>query len=200
MNRRPRVILASASATRIALIKAAGIPFSAVTPGIDERKVEAPLVTAGRPPAEVAMTLAEAKALSVGPVGPEALVIGADQVLDLDGRRLTKPATMGEARSQILSLAGRSHLLHSALAVAREGRIAWRHLESPRLTMRPLAGQEVDAYLDEVGRKALESVGGYQIEGPGIRLFDGIEGDFFAILGLPLLPLVKWLRSAGAVS
>jgi septum formation protein len=194
-----RIILASASPTRSALLRNAGIDFTVMPTQIDERGVEAPLVASARPPAEIAAALAEAKALSVLAEGRAAFVIGADQVLSADGRPWHKPADIAEARDQLIALSGRTHELHSAIAVARDGSIAWRHCESVRMTMRPLAADFIDDYLVRVGEDALKSVGAYQIEGPGIQLFERIEGDYFAVLGLPLLPLLAYLRDAGAI-
>jgi septum formation protein len=193
------IVLASASPTRIALLRNAGIEFTAMPAQIDERTIEAPLAASARPPARIAAALAEAKALSVAAEKPEALVIGADQVLSADGRIWHKPAGIGEARDQLIALSGQTHELHSAIAVARQGTIGWRHSEIVRLTMRPLTAGFIDDYLARVGKEALKSVGSYQIEGPGIQLFERIEGDYFAILGLPLLPLLAHLRSSGAI-
>jgi septum formation protein len=193
------IVLASASPTRIALLRNAGIEFTAVAAQIDERAIEAALAASARPPAEIAAALAEAKALSVVASRAGALVIGADQVLSADGRAWHKPSSIGEARDQLIALSGRTHELHSAIAVAREGTIGWRHSETVRLTMRPLTAGFIDDYLSRVGREALRSVGSYQIEGPGIQLFERIAGDYFAILGLPLLPLLAYLRNAGAI-
>src|SRR3990167_631526 len=193
------IVLASASPTRIALLRNAGIDFTAMPAQIDERAIEAPLAASARPPAEIAAALAEAKALSVAASRAGALVIGADQVLSADGRVWHKPAGVGEARDQLIALSGRTHELHSAIAVARGSTIGWRHRETVRLTMRPLTAAFIDGYLARVGEEALKSVGSYQIEGPGIQLFERIEGDYFAILGLPLLPLLAHLRSAGAI-
>jgi septum formation protein len=193
------IVLASASPTRIALLRNAGLEFTAVAAQIDERAIEAALAASARPPAEIAAALAEAKALSVVASRAGALVIGADQVLSADGRAWHKPSSIGEARDQLIALSGRTHELHSAIAVAREGTIGWRHSETVRLTMRPLTAGFIDDYLSRVGREALRSVGSYQIEGPGIQLFERIAGDYFAILGLPLLPLLAYLRNAGAI-
>jgi len=193
------IVLASASPTRIALLRNAGIEFTAVAAQIDERAIEAALAASARPPAEIAAALAEAKALSVAASRAGALVIGADQVLSADGRAWHKPSSIGEARDQLIALSGRTHELHSAIAVAREGTIGWRHSETVRLTMRPLTAGFIDDYLSRVGREALRSVGSYQIEGPGIQLFERIAGAYFAILGLPLLPLLAYLRNAGAI-
>ena len=194
-----RLVLASSSPARIALLTAAGLAFTARSADIDERAVESPLIAAGAMPGEVAAALAEAKAIAVGSEEPEAIVIGADQTLELDGRLWTKPTTLAEARDQLRSLSGRAHQLHTAAAAARDGAVVWRHREAARLTMRALSAAVVDRYLARVGDRALSGVGAYQIEGPGIQLFDKIDGDYFAILGLPLLPLLAFLRGEGAI-
>lgn len=194
------IVLASASAARSALLAAAGVRFTVRPAAIDERAVEIPLIAGGASPADVAAALAEAKAVAVSRAADDALVIGADQTLDLDGTRWTKPANLAEAREQLARLSGREHRLHSAVAVARGGRVTWLHAESAGLTMRALSATAVDAYLAEAGDAVLESVGGYQIEGPGIRLFERIDGDYFAILGLPLLPLLAYLRGEGEIA
>ncbi len=193
-----RIILASNSPTRAALLDKAGVAFEAIPSSVDERLVEAPLITAGKSPAEIALALAEAKALDVGKADHAAYVIGADQTLDVDGARWVKPVTMEQARSQLLGLAARSHQLHTAAAGVHQGRVRWRHLDSAVLTMRALSLEEIGDYLVKVGEAALGSVGAYQIEGVGIQLFERIDGDYFTILGLPLLPLLKWLREEGA--
>lgn len=195
----PKVVLASGSPSRIGLLRNAGIKFSARPAAIDERLVEAPLMAAGAPPDDIAMALAEAKALAIAKDERDALVIGGDQVLCADKRYWNKPDNLAEARRQLLALAGRTHVLHTAAAVARAGVIVWRCSETARMAMRAMSAETIDAYLDEVGDTALASVGCYQIEGPGIKLFDTIDGDFFAIRGLPLLPLLAFLREAGAM-
>jgi septum formation protein len=209
-----RIVLASGSRTRAALLAAAGIAFEAKAAAIDERAIEAPLRAAGKSAAEIALALAEAKGLAVagvvdllptsalqgevrGGASRPTLVIGADQTLECEGRRFSKPGSREEARAQIAALAGRTHALHAGLAGVRDGAVAWRHVETARLTMRVLTSAEIDAYLNRAGEAALESVGAYQIEGLGIQLFERIEGDYFTILGLPLLPLLKWLRGEG---
>jgi septum formation protein len=194
------IVLASASRARQALLAAAGVPFDVVPAAIDERAVEAPLVAGGASPAEIAAALAEAKAVAVSQARGGALVIGADQTLELDGHRGTKSETPNEARAHLARLAGRSHHLHSAVAVARGGKLLWRHLGSTTLTMRALTPAEIDAYLARVGPNVLRSVGVYQLEGEGIRLFEKIEGDYFTILGLPLLPLLAYLRREGEIA
>jgi septum formation protein len=194
------LVLASGSAARSALLAAAGVSFTIRPAAIDERAVEIPLTAGGASPADVAAALAEAKAVAVSRDAPDALVIGADQTLDFDGRRWTKPATLAEAREQLARLSGREHRLHSAVAVARDGRVTWHHAASAGLTMRPLTASAIDAYLAVAGEAVLSSVGASQIEGPGIRLFDRIDGDYFAILGLPLLPLLAYLRAEGEIA
>lgn len=194
-----KIVLASRSPARGALLAGAGISFTTVPSAIDERVVEAPLLARGASPADIASALAEAKAIDVSQREPGAIVIGADQTLGSGGDLGTKPASMAEAREQLARLSGRMHQLHSAVAVARGGRVAWHHRDSAALTVRRLDATAIDAYLAEVGDAALASVGAYQIEGRGIRLFEAIDGDYFTILGLPLLPLLLYLRGEGAI-
>ena len=194
------IVLASASPARRALLSNAGIAFAVEPALIDERAVEAPHVASGSSPAAIAMVLAAAKAEEVSRRFPDAFVIGSDQTLDCDGHRGTKSRDLAEARAQLERLAGRSHCLHSAVAVARGGATRWQHIDSATLTMRPLSGADIGAYLSRIGDNALKSVGVYQLEGEGIRLFERIEGDYFAILGLPLLPLLTYLRSEGVIT
>lgn len=196
----PPLVLASSSKIRRQLLGNAGIAFEVIPSRVDERYLEEPLLAAGAGPAEIAEMLAEAKAVAVSAEAPDALVIGADQTLDLAGARFAKPADRDEARRQLRALSGNTHRLHSALAVARGGEIVWRFRGTAGLTMRPLADRDIDRYLDEVGAAALTSVGAYQLEGPGIRLFAAIDGDYFTILGLPLLPLLAFLRDQGAIA
>jgi septum formation protein len=194
-----KLILASGSTARRALLANAGLLFDVVPATIDERAAEQPLLDAGAQPEDVALALAMAKASSVSEDHPEALVIGADQVLDLDGESLSKPPDMEAARRQLLRLSGQTHQLHSAVACAKGGDIVWQHVETASLTMRRLDPGYVGRYLARVGPAALSSVGSYQLEGEGIRLFERVEGDYFGILGVPLLPLLGFLRSAGAI-
>jgi septum formation protein len=193
------VVLASASPARRMLLEAAGVAFELHPAAIDERAIEAPLIAGGATPAEIASALAGEKAALVSLATGDALVIGADQTLDLAGNRWTKPESPAEAREQLARLSGREHRLHSAVAVARGGSLLWRHREEARLMLRPLTAAEIDAYLAEAGEAVLASVGAYQIEGPAIRLFERIDGDYFAILGLPLLPLLAYLRGEGEI-
>ncbi len=193
------IVLASGSPARRTLLTNAGLAFTVEPATLDERAIEAPLLARGATPAEIAAALADAKAAEVSRRQPEAYVIGADQTLDCDGHRGTKSESLAEARAQLQRLAGRSHQLHSAVAVARGGAVRWRNRDSATLTMRRLTAAEIDAYLGRVGETALKSVGVYQLEGEGIRLFDAIDGNYFTILGLPLLPLLAYLRGEGAI-
>lgn len=194
-----RIVLASASPTRRAMLGNAGIRFAVRPSPIDERAVEASLSAASKSPRKIAEALAVAKALAVQGDSPDSLILGADQVLEGDGRRWNKPGSLSEARVQLRALSGKTHLLHSAVAAARQGKIVWKAVDTARLTMRTLSDAFIDAYLDEVGETALRSVGAYQVEGPGIQLFEKIEGDHFTILGLPLLDLLAFLRREGEI-
>ena len=193
------IILASASPARQAILTNAGLAVESLPANIDERAAEAPLLQSGAGADDIAQALAMIKASHVSGQRPADLVIGADQTLEFAGERLTKPADMAAARRQLLKLAGKPHRLHSALACCRAGTVIWQHMETATLTMRPLTPAEIGRYLARVGETALTSVGAYQIEGPGIQLFERIEGDYFAILGLPLLPLLSFLRAQGEV-
>lgn len=176
----------------------AGIDAGLRDHGIDEREVQARLPD-GPIPRQVAVALARAKAIAVSAREPEALVIGADQTLDLDGRTLTKPDGRNAAAAQLAAMAGKTHTLHSAFAVAKGGVVVARGVRAARLSVRPLSDAEIAAYLDRAGAAVTRSVGAYQLEGLGIRLFDRIAGDYFTILGLPLLPLLGALRRLGAI-
>lgn len=188
------LILASKSPFRSALLKNAGIEFSTASAEIDERAVEAPLYETGATPEEVAQVLAEAKALDVSEKNPGAVVIGCDQTLSLGDEIFHKPADMEAARRQLLKFSGMTHQLNSAVVLVKDGETLWRHVSIARMTMRDLDPGFVGRYLGRVGEAALSSVGAYQVEGPGIQLFDRIDGDYFTIVGLPLLPLLAELR------
>lgn len=193
------IILASGSPHRRALLRNAGLEFSVEKPDIDERAVEAALAGSGATPEDVAAVLAEAKAVAVSERHPDALVIGSDQTLSLGDELLHKVADMEAARRQLLRLSGRMHQLSSAVVLAGQGEAIWRHTSVAHMTMRKLDPAAIGRYLSDVGDAALGSVGCYQIEGRGIRLFEKIEGDFFTIVGLPLLPLLAALRDKGAI-
>ena len=189
------LLLASRSAARLAMIEAAGIPVEVAAADIDERAVEA---FAGVSDAtQTAIMLAQAKARAVGSQRPGRIVVGADQTLALGQQRFDKPPDRAAAREQLRALAGRSHELHSAVAVVRDQGVVFSHVETARLTMRALSDRLIDTYLDAVGPQALSSVGAYQLEKIGVQLFERIEGDHFTILGLPLLALLAFLRRDG---
>jgi len=187
------LILASQSRARQTLLANAGIHFEAVPADIDERAVQQ--ASGLSAPGEIAGLLASEKALAVSRLRPGRYVVGADQTLALGALLFSKPAGRAEAAEQLRRLAGRSHELHSAVAVARDGRILFETVTMARMTMRPLDGNEIRTYLDEAGEAVTTSVGAYQLEGLGVHLFERIEGDHFTILGLPLLPLLAFLRS-----
>jgi septum formation protein len=187
------LILASQSRARQALLANAGISFEAVPADIDERAVQQDSGLSA--PGDIAALLAREKALSISARQPGRFVIGADQTLALGGRLFSKPVGRAQAAEQLRALAGRSHELHSAVAVARDGKILFETATIARMTMRALGEAEIDAYLNEAGEAVTSSVGAYQLEGPGVHLFARIEGDHFTILGLPLLPLLAFLRS-----
>jgi septum formation protein len=181
------------------LLENAGLEFRTEKPDIDERAVEKALAGSGATPEDVAAVLAEAKAAAVSERHPEAIVIGSDQTLSLGNELFHKPADMEAARRQLLRLSGKTHQLSSAVVLAQKGSAMWRHVAAAHMTMRQLDPAYVGRYLSKVGAAALSSVGCYQIEGRGVRLFEKIEGDFFTIVGLPLLPLLAALRDRGMI-
>jgi septum formation protein len=188
-----RLILASQSRARQMLLANAGILFEAVPAGIDERALQQASVLSA--PGEVATLLAREKAQAVSMQRPGKYVVGADQTLALENRLFSKPADRAQAADQLRDLAGRRHQLHSAVAVARDGKILFENTAIAHMTMRQLSGAEIRTYLDEAGEAVTTSVGAYQLEGLGVHLFERIDGDHFTILGLPLLPLLGFLRS-----
>jgi septum formation protein len=187
------LILASQSRARQMLLTNAGIGFETVPADIDERAVQQASGLAT--PGEIAALLAREKALFVSSRQPGKYIVGADQTLALGDRLFSKPAGRAQAAGQLRALAGRTHELHSAVAVARDGKILFGDVAIARMTMRPLDEAEIAAYLDAAGEAVTSSVGAYQLEGLGVHLFERIEGDHFTILGLPLLPLLAFLRS-----
>ena len=188
-----RLILASQSRTRQALLANAGIGFEVVTAEIDERAAQQ--ASGHSAPGEIASLLAREKALAVSARQPGKFVIGADQTLALGERLFSKPAGRAQAAEQLRALAGQRHELHSAVAVACDGKIVFEAVAIAGMTMRRLGEAEIDVYLDEAGDVVTSSVGAYQLEGLGVHLFERIDGDHFTILGLPLLPLLAFLRS-----
>jgi septum formation protein len=193
-----RLILASKSRSRAAVLKAAGLDFTQIGSGVDEDSLKEALRAEGASVARQADLLAETKALKVS-VSHPGVVLGCDQMLDLDGLGLDKASTREEARAVLQRLRGKTHILQSAIVACVEGAPVWRHLAQPRLRMRNFSDSFLDAYLDAIGEAAFESVGCYQIEGRGAQLFDHIDGDLFSIMGMPLLPLLQWLRDRGTL-
>jgi septum formation protein len=192
------LILASQSRARQLLLANAGIDFEAAPAHIDERAIQS--AAGAVSPSAIATQLAREKALVVSARKPGRPVVGADQTLALGARLFNKPDGRAQALAQLQALAGHSHDLHSAIAVARDGNILFEHVAIARLTMRPLHEREITTYLDEAGDAVTSSVGAYQLEGLGVHLFDRIEGDHFTILGLPLLPLLGFLRGEGLLA
>ncbi|MBZ0161699.1 MAG: Maf-like protein [Notoacmeibacter sp.] len=193
------IILASASPFRREMLERAGLSFRAEAAAIDERAVEEPVAAAGAAPDDIALVLAEAKALDVGTRHPGCWIIGTDQTLSIGDEILHKPADMEEARRRLLALSGRTHDLNSAVVLVHDGETVWRHVSVASLTMRKLTPQFIGRHLARTGSAVLPSVGAYQIEGEGIQLFENIEGDLFTIMGLPLLPLLAELRNRGLI-
>jgi nucleoside triphosphate pyrophosphatase len=191
------LVLASKSDIRGKILAAAGLPFEIRPAPIDERAIEA---KAGKPAAAAAaQVLASAKAETVAALLPGRLVLGADQTLALGAERFDKPANRAQASQQLRTLRGKTHVLNSALTLKRDGAVLFEYADTARLTMRNFSDRFLDHYLDMVGDSAFGSVGAYQLEGAGIQLFERIDGDYFTILGLPLLPLLGFMRQNGIV-
>ena len=193
------IVLASGSATRAAILAGAGIEVRRDPAGIDEDEIKRSFRAAGSDAAACATALAETKAMRVSTRHSDALVVGADQMLDCAGTWFDKSRDRSEARAQLIALRGKRHELVSALAVVKNGAPIWQLVDRPRLTMRAFSDRFLEAYLAALGDDALASVGVYQLEGLGAQLFERIEGDYFSILGLPLLPLLGFLRGHGVV-
>jgi len=194
-----RLILASGSRHRMALLAQAGIVAEAVTPLVDEAEVKAGARAEGMPVEDAAMLLASLKAERVARRHPEALVIGGDQLLVCEGRWFDKPPDLDTARAQLRALRGRTHELVTAVLCQRGGQRLWQHVARPRMTMRDFSDEFLEGYLALEGDVLTTTVGGYRVEGPGVQLFDRIEGEHAAIIGLPLLPLLGFLRQHGAL-
>ena len=188
-------ILASASAVRKRLLDAAGVRVEQIGSGVDEESLKAGLSALDHD--ALALALAEAKAAAVSAAHPGRLVLGADQLLVLGDRRFDKPRDREEAAAHLTAFSGRAHELVTAAVAMKDGTVRWQRAERARLAVRPLSPAAIDAYLEIVGPAALKSVGAYQLEGPGAQLFERVDGDFFTVLGLPLLPLLEFLRSEG---
>jgi septum formation protein len=196
----PKVVLASASAIRRTLLANAGIAHEIDPGAVDEDEIKRAMKADGAPAAAVAETLAEMKAMRVAPRHPGALIFGADQMLECNGVWFDKPADREHAVAHLTALAGRTHRLISALVCVRNGARVWHHTAMASLTMRPLSRAFIDRYLDTAGPKVQQSVGAYQLEGLGAHLFSRVEGDYFTVLGLPLLAMLAFLREHGVVA
>lgn len=183
------------------MLEAAGVPFEAVAPGVDEEAAKASLRAAGRPPRDLADALAELKALKVSGRDPDALVLGSDSIVELqDGRLLDKPGCREQAHEHLQLLSGRRHYLYSAAVIAEGGRPVWRFVDRATMHVRPLSDTFIDTYLDREWEQARWCVGVYRIEGPGAQLFSRIDGSHFTVIGLPLLPVLDYLRTRGVLA
>lgn len=193
----PPLVLASASEARAALLRNAGVEIETIPARVDEAEIKAALAAENAPARDVADALAEVKALRVAARRPDRLVLGADQVLVCEGRLHDKPKDLDEARAQLEALSGKPHQLLSAAVIAEEGRPVWRHVGTARLVMRPLSPLFLDAYVARMGEALLTTVGAYKLEGLGAQLFARVDGDYFSVLGLPLLETLGFLRIRG---
>lgn len=195
----PPLILASASTARQAILAGAGLTFAAQPALVDEAEVKRSAQADDQDAADAALTLAEMKARRIAQREPDALVIGADQILVCEGVWYDKPSDLESARAQLLALRGRMHILATAIACRRDSQTVWHHIARPRLTMRAFSDAFLDNYLAAEQERVLTSVGAYRLEGLGVHLFERIEGDYASILGLPLLPLLGFLRQHGVL-
>lgn len=194
------LILASGSETRLALLRGAGLDVTAILPRVDEQSVKQSLMAEGASARDLADTLAEMKARKVAERQPDALVLGCDQVLDFDGQVWGKPETPEQARDQLRAMRGREHRLLSALVLYDKAAPIWRHVDTACLTMRDFSDDWLDGYVARNWDQIRHCAGGYQLESEGIRLFSAVQGDYFGILGLPLLPLLSYLGQRGFIA
>ena len=195
----PRLVLASASSARRAVLDGAGLHFEAMAAAVDEAAIKEAAQAEAIPAIDTALMLADAKAERVARRDPEALVIGCDQLLVCEGRWFDKPPDLAAARTQLLAMRGRTHQLVTAIVCHRHGRRIWHHVAVPRLTMRDVSDSFLDIYLAAEAAAVTQSVGAYRIEGPGVQLFSTVEGEHAAILGMPLLGLLGFLRQHGVL-
>lgn len=198
----PALILASGSRFRRQMLEAAGVVFSVVAADIDERALEDGLQRehGAVGASHVAAALARAKAQHVARMHPGALVIGCDQVLECEGVLFSKAPDIDRARGNLVRLRGKTHTLHTAVCLVKSERIVWEYMELPQLTMRPFTDASLSQYVENMGHRLTQTVGAYEIEGPGVQLFERIDGDMFSIIGLPLLPLLAELRRLGLIA
>ena len=192
-----QIVLASGSAIRGQMLSNAGIAFEAIVPRVDEEMIKIALQAEKATPRDIADALAETKARKIGGKHPDQLVIGCDQVLDFDGQILSKPQTPEEAREQLKALRGKRHSLLSAVVVYHQLEPLWRHVGQVRLYMRDISDSYLNEYVDRNWPSLQSSVGGYKLEEEGVRLFSRIEGDYFTILGLPLIEMINYLTASG---
>ena len=195
----PDIILASGSASRRALLAGAGVEARSIKPNVDESAAKNAMRAEQLSVRDQAMRLAEMKAMKISAREP-GLVIGGDQMLNLDGEAFDKPFDLEGAAAHLRKLSGKSHRLETAIVIAENGELVWRHLARPKLSVRILTDQFIDAYVDRCGDALLSTVGAYQLEGMGAQIFSKIEGDYFSILGLPLLPMLDYLRVRGVLT
>jgi septum formation protein len=193
-----RLVLASKSVARAQILRGAGVAFDVRSADVDEAPLKADALAHGASPRRVAETLAEAKSVAASK-GSLDLTIGADQTLEFDGRLFDKAESLEQAREDLKRLRGRSHQLHAAVALAQDGRVIWHDVQSASLSMRAFSDDFLEAYLSRNTQTVLSCVGGYALEGEGVQLFSSVDGDYFAVLGLPILPLLAELRRLGVV-
>lgn len=189
-----QLVLASGSQTRAQMLKNAGVDFTVTKPTVDEEDIKSSLIVSGISPRAVADALAESKAKTISYTCPEAMVLGADQLLVKDGNIYSKASTYEEAFETLKQLSDGEHQLISAAVVCQNGEAMWRHIDTVKLQVRPLSDAFIESYLDSLGDDAFWSVGCYQLEGIGAQLFTRVDGDYFTVLGLPLLPFLDFLR------
>jgi len=194
---KPSLILASGSAIRREIMLNAGLDFDVVVKPVDEAAIKTAMLAEKAPIRDIADALAEAKAMRVSRVTP-GLVIGADQIMEMDGQLFDKPVDIEAARERLLMMRGKTHSLIGSVVVCENGQAVWRYMSRTKLTVRDFSDGFLDNYLEEEGESVLTSVGAYKFEGRGSQLFSHVEGDFFSILGLSLLPLLDYLRIRGA--
>jgi septum formation protein len=193
------VVLASSSNTRRDILEKAGVVVEAIAPRIDEEEIKQAMIAENAGGADIAEVLAEQKARSVSRQRPQDLVIGADQILEMDGQIYSKPENLAAARHALTALRGREHRLFSCVCVLRDGQRLWHNLDSAKLTMRAFSDEFLETYLQSIEDQAFAGPGSYRIEDVGSQLFSKVSGDYFTILGLPLLPLLEYLRVQGAL-